>query len=209
MLRGDFNTGRWGREGVSVGGNRGSAGFCLPGSVYQNYRHYDTLITLPKRKRAASPMDPPRSSIPKLPKMPNTSQPPARTSSPISMDDHSLHILCQTPSLSLVNPEYRLGHLSLNEILRHQEGYEGQLHFDGISPKDVSRWESEHPGVIENDHVRQEYNFLNQRFIIKCAPTPTHESLSEFFSATVPTSLFNLGGDEVTDMVRVGSEKGM
>jgi len=209
MWRGDFNTGRWGQEGVWVGGNRGNAGFSLPGPIYQNYRHYDTSIPLPRRKRAASKMDPPRSSIPKLPEMPNPPRTPAITSSFIAMDDHSLPTLCQTHPCRSVELECRLGSLSLNEILRHQEGHEGQLSFDGILPEDVSRWESEHPGVIENDQVRQEYNFLNQRFIIKCAPTPTHESLSQFFSTTVIRSLVNLGGDEAVDMVRVGSGIGM
>jgi len=73
----------------------------------------------------------------------------------------------------------------------------------------VTKWERELWGVIENYQVWQEYNFLNQRFIIKYAPTPTYESLSQFFLTTVIRCQLNLGGDEAVDMVRVDSGTGV
>jgi len=49
----------------------------------------------------------------------------------------------------------------------------------------MGRRESLHPEATENDEIRQEYNSLNGRFIIKCAPRAAHESFSQFFFRTL------------------------
>jgi len=71
------------------------------------------------------------------------------------------------------------------------------------------RWESNHPEAIEHDEIRQEYNLLNGTFMIKCAPTPTHESFSQFFMSTLIRSLNRLAGEDSEKMVRIGSGMGM
>ena len=48
--------------------------------------------------------------------------------------------------------------------------------------------ETQHPDVIEHDEIRQEYDFSNGEFIIKCAPTLTYVSFSYFFE---PSSRFS------------------
>ncbi|KAG0135037.1 hypothetical protein HOY82DRAFT_552768, partial [Tuber indicum] len=62
---------------------------------------------------------------------------------------------------------------------------EGDVHFQNVSDKELCNWISENSELVEHKDFRYEYNFLSQRLIIKCMPTPTHDSLQYFFTQTV------------------------
>ncbi|KAG0638986.1 hypothetical protein HOY80DRAFT_1046509 [Tuber brumale] len=106
----------------------------------------------------------------------------------------------------LVGQPHPLSVLSVEEIFRLQDTIEGQLKLNGISSEEVNKWERKHPGVMENQKIRQEYNFLTQSFIIKCSPLPTHEALAQFFTESIHGSLFEqFGAKEARGLVRVSS----
>jgi len=197
--------------GIRVGGNRAGAGF----SMRPRYttHHDNTVGRAPPRqllgKRCAFKGNPapPCSFMPKTLPIRIHSPSPELSSASISMEKHIPPKLYRT-----VNSAKKLflpSTLTAEAILTLQEENEGRLHWSGVSPEEVGRWERNHPEVIEHDEIRQEYNFLNGRFIIKCAPTPTHESFSEFFMDTLGRSLNKLVPKESGKMVKIGSARGM
>jgi len=128
------------------------------------------------------------------------------------MDDNKLSELTHSPSYPrrLIKQPRPLSALSPEEIFKLQDTFEGQLKLNRISSEEVSKWEREHPGVIENEMIRQEYNFLNETFIIKCSPLPTHEALAQFFTKSLFGSLIErFGAEEGGDLMRVGSGMSM
>ncbi|KAG0131730.1 hypothetical protein HOY82DRAFT_559299, partial [Tuber indicum] len=62
---------------------------------------------------------------------------------------------------------------------------EGDVRFQNVSDKELDNWISGNPELVEHKDFRYEYNFLSQQLIIKCMPTPTHNSLQYFFTQTV------------------------
>ena len=149
-------------------------------------------------------MDSSSPSIPKAPEMPVHPQSAAVNSCFIPMDKDSLDE--RYHPVSMIKLPSGLRGLSLETILRLQEAHEGLIDIVGISPEDVKRWEDQHPGVIENDNIRQEYNFLNERFVIKCGTLPTHEALPQYFSDCILSSLTErFGAKQKMRFVRVGT----
>jgi len=230
MLSGNFNSGVRALGGIRVGGgNRDS--FSYPSfsrSIYQSRHNYKTSMALPPKllgKRTAPKTDS-RSpsitkvsdmpthphtdsrspSIPKAPERPTHPQTAAVHSSFIPIDNHSLDERCWAHPVSVIKLPCGLRSLSLEEILRLQEAHEGLIDIVGISSEDVEMWEDEHPAVIENDNIRQEYNFLNERFVIKCGTLPTHEALPQYFSDCILSSLTErFGAKQKMSLVRVGT----
>ncbi|KAG0633144.1 hypothetical protein HOY80DRAFT_659537 [Tuber brumale] len=207
ILGGDYDT--QGGGGVWVVGDRGSTSFSLSRSIYRT-RHAFVLSQshgvlpklLGKRPIPETKPPPPKLSMEKSPPIPI--YPEAKE----PMDNNKLSELAQSSGYPrcLVKQLWPLSVLSLEEILRLQDTFEGQLNLNGISSEEVSIWEREHPGVMENKQIRQEYNFLNQSFIIKCSPLPTHEALAQFFTTSILGSLFErFGVKEAGDLVRVSS----
>jgi len=197
--------------GIRVGGDRAGAGFSMR-PRYTTHHDYTVGRAPPRQllgKRCAFKANPapPCSFIPKALPIRIHSPSPELSSASISMEKHIPPELYRT--INLAKKPFLPSTLTAEAILTLQEENEGRLHWTGVSPEDVGRWESNHPEVIEHDEIRQEYNFLNGRFMIKCAPTPTHESFSEFFIDTLFGPLKELAGKESGKMVRVGSGRGM
>ncbi|KAG0137907.1 hypothetical protein HOY82DRAFT_535235 [Tuber indicum] len=154
---------------------------------------------LGKRPTPETKPPPPKLSITKSPPMPIHH----RAKEP--MDDNKLSELTRSSEYlgCLVGQPRPLSVLSMEEIFRLQDIIEGQLNLNGISSEKVSKWERKHPGVMENKKIRQEFNFLNQSFIIKCSPLPTHEALAQFFTESILGSLFEqFGAKEPRGLVR-------
>ena len=102
-----------------------------------------------------------------------------------------------------------LSTLSLDAIFTLQDTFEGHLYWSGISSEEVSKWERAYPGVLENKKIRQEYNFLNESFIIKCSTLPTHEAPVQFFTASLQTSLVErFGAKEAKALLRISAGRG-
>jgi len=213
MLSGNYDIGQGGFGGIRVGGDRGRAGISQRSLYLANYS-YATGRVPPRQllgKRSPFKTDPsPPCPMPKIPVIPSHSPPVAATAAFSPMPNYPTPELYQTPRATpiLVDQLPPLSALTPEAILRLQTGHEGQLCLTGVSSEDVRKWESQYPGVIENDNIRQEYNYLNGAFIIKCAPTPTHESVSQFFSDTLFKSLNKLEGEDTVDMVRIGGGMG-
>ncbi|KAG0641774.1 hypothetical protein HOY80DRAFT_1111223 [Tuber brumale] len=187
--------------------DRGGTSPPLSRSIYRT-RHASAISQsvppklLGKRPTPETKPPPPKLSIPKSPPIPMHH----RAKEP--MNDNKLSELTQSSGYPrcLVKQPRPLSVLSPEEIFRLQDTFEGQLNLNGISSEEVSKWEREHPGVMENKKVWQEYNFLNQSFIIKCSPLPTHEALAQFFTQSILGSLFErFGVKEAGDLVRVSS----
>ena len=217
MWNGGFSSGRQALEGIEVGGNEGGFGFSPPGRIYQSYYESKTISNGGPPggslgKRAAPTAYPPSPLVTKLSTQPNHSRIPTTISSPtIPMHNQLLQLLEEHPSgVPVAKLPGGLRSLSPKEIFGLGEldalcGSEGQLKIDEVSPEDVARWESEYPSVMENKNIRQEYNSLNGRFIIKCSTTPTHEALSQFFSEGIFGSLNErFGRKRARSLVRVG-----
>ena len=207
----DYDIGLGTQGGIRVGGDRGGTSFSLPRSIYRT-RHASAISqSVPPEllgKRPTPETKPPRPklSVPKSPPIPIHH----RAKDP--MDDNKLSELTHSPSYPrrLVKQPRPLSALSLEEIFKLQDTFEGQLKLNGISTEEVSKWEREHPGVMENEMIRQEYNFLNETFIIKCSPLPTHEALAQFFTESLLGSLVErFGAKEARALVRVSSGMGM
>ena len=112
--------------------------------------------------------------------------------------------------MCLMKQLHPLNTLSLETILSFQDTFEGELYWSGISSEEVSKWERKHPEVIENKKIRQEFNFLNESFIIKCSSLPTHEAPVQYFTATLQSSLVEwFGAKEAKGLLRVSSGMGM
>jgi len=210
MFSGNFDSGVRALGGIRVGGGNGG-GFSpsFSGSIYQSHHNYKTSRGLPRKllgKRTAPQTDPFSPSIPKAPEMPTHPQTATVHSSFIPIDNHLLDELCRAHPVSVIKLPEGLRSLSLKEILRLQEEHEGLIGIVGISAEDVKKWEDEHPAVTENDEIRQEYNFLNERFVIKCGTLPTHEALPQFFSGCILSSLTEqFRAQQGMSLVRVGS----
>ncbi|RPA95742.1 hypothetical protein L873DRAFT_1812523 [Choiromyces venosus 120613-1] len=92
------------------------------------------------------------------------------------------------------------------QILELQAENEGNLQLGTISERALEQWKDQNPNIIESDEIRYEYNFLTQNFIIKCMPTPTHDSLQIYFTQNVLCSLVErFGSSQAMSMVSVGS----
>jgi len=211
ILGGDYDIGLGTQGGIRVGGDRGCTSFSLPRSIYRT-RHSSAISqSVPPEllgKRPTPETKPPRPklSIPKSPPIPIHH----RAKDPIEVNKLSQPIQSSGYPRRLVKQPRPLSALSPYEILRLQDTFEGQLNLNGISSEEVSKWEREHPGVMENKMIRQEYNFLNETFIIKCSPLPTHEALAQFFTKSLLGSLFErFGAEEGGDLMRVGSGMSM
>ena len=208
ILGGDYDIG-WGAQGgIRVGGDRGGTSFSLPRSIYRT-RHASAISrSVPPKllgKRPAPETKPSRPS----PKLSITKSPPTSIhyQAKDPMDDNKLSQLTQSSGYHrcLVKQLHPLSALSPEEIVRLQS-FEGQITFNGISSEEVSKWERDHPGVMENKNIRQEYNFLNETFIIKCSTLPTHEAPGQFFNQSLQGSLVErFGAKESRALVRVSS----
>ena len=136
------------------------------------------------------PLAPPK--LPTQPILPDTDTITATTISPNS------HLL---PYLGDIHPGW---------MLQLRSEYEGNFSFTRVLPNDLQMWKSENPELIENDGFRYEYNFLDERFTIKCMHTPTHDSLQCFFNQNLVTSLAGkVGSSRAMGLVRVGSGTSM
>ena len=196
--------------GIRVGGDKGGASLSMR-PIYTTHHDYTVGRAPPrqmlgKRRGIKADPSPPCSFIPKALPIPIHPLPAELPSASISMEKYLPLELYRT--INSAKEPFRPDTLTADMILTLQEKNEGRIAWAGVSPDDVGRWESLHPEVIEHDEIRQEYNILNGRFMIKCAPTPTHESVSQFFTATLHRSLNELGED-TDDMFRMGSGMGM
>jgi len=84
-----------------------------------------------------------------------------------------------------MEPTVTIRDLDLKKIAELRERSEADVHFQNVSDSELRNWISENPELVEHKDFRYEYNFLSQRLIIKCMPTPTHDSLQYFFTQTV------------------------
>lgn len=84
--------------------------------------------------------------------------------------------------------------------------HEGSISFTRVSASEIWSWAKENFKAIDNGQFEYEYNFLSERFLIKCMPTPTHDSLQKFFNRRVSVSLAAKVGIQQADaLVEVGS----
>ena len=157
------------------------------------------------------------------------SPPPSPTCNPTRIDHDLVNTMIVPQSEWLINmkspqPSYShhtealkameipsfLRDLDANKILTLQENHEGTLFMGNISSHDIGIWTSRYPEVLEADDVKYEYNFLNDRFIIKCATTPTHDALQIYFEQEVLHSMAErFGRAEVRKMIVVTSGTSM
>lgn len=87
------------------------------------------------------------------------------------------------------------------------ESTEGSLIIPDISPTMLNAWESLHPSLPEADDVRYEYDSITRNMIIKCMPTPIHDSLQVYFTRRITAELAR-AGDAYLDSVMVASGTG-
>lgn len=77
---------------------------------------------------------------------------------------------------------------------------ESRLAKSGAGRRKISRL------LTTTNLIEYEYNFLSERFMIQCMPTPTHDSLQNFFNRRVSVSLAAKVGIQQADaLVEVGS----
>lgn len=82
----------------------------------------------------------------------------------------------------------------------------GRVSLPGVSSDILHAWQSLYPEIQEEDHFNYEYNSHTCRFVIKCATSPMHESVSVFFTNRVAAELQSrLGLDTYEDTVLVSS----
>lgn len=75
-----------------------------------------------------------------------------------------------------------------------------------VSEDTLYSWETLHPEVRETSPLRYEYDSYTSRFIVKCATSPAHESVTIFFTHQVSRALESrLSEDQYLDMVQVSS----
>jgi len=87
---------------------------------------------------------------------------------------------------------------------------EGSIQLGSITSGALQHWTFQNPEVANSDNIRYEYNYLTERFIVKCMPTPTHDSLQLYFTEHVLVSLSaQFGAPQMRTMVRVGSGTSM
>jgi len=143
--------------GIWVGGKRD--GFGRPsfsGSIAQKNPNCETSMALQQKflgKRTPGKLDPGSPSIPKAAKMPSYPETIAVHLSFVPIDNHTLDEWCRAYPVSMIKLTYGLRSLSLKEILRLQEVYEGLIDIAGISAEDMGNGEDEHPVVIENNEI--------------------------------------------------------
>ena len=185
---------------IPVGGDR----FFSPRVVgYQGYRDNSWA-------RARTSPTQPLASItpPKLPTTPIPFDSETTTAAPItiSTDTHLLPPLYQPCPISVMEPPLGVRDLLPERILKFQTEHEGNLNIGQVSPSDLESWKSENPEVIEDDEIRYEYNFLTESLIIKCMPTPTHDSLLYFFQENLLVTLADkLGRSQARALFTIGS----
>ncbi|KAG0137909.1 hypothetical protein HOY82DRAFT_535237 [Tuber indicum] len=75
-----------------------------------------------------------------------------------------------------------------------------------ISGKALQHWEKQNPGILADENICYEYNFLSERLIIKCMPTAIHDSVGLYLAGNVSHSLNErFSWPRVTTMVCIGS----
>jgi len=116
---------------------------------------------------------------------------------PLPMKPVSLPPTSMLTDISLLPPElqsnpatemktfFQIKMLQRKEILDLWKNYEGDLCCHDVSQQDLYDWKLKNPDLEEADDIHFEYNFLTERFIIKCMPTPTHDTLQRFFTGSV------------------------
>lgn len=131
------------------------------------------------------------------------SSPPSPTNVPPVVSDTDpicpLFAADESPSATLM----RLTPEKFEELV---ETMTGRITFPGISSAMFDAWQSLYPEVREADHLNYEYDSRTCRFMIKCATSPVHESVSIFFTNRVSAALQSrLGIDTYEDTVQVSS----
>ncbi|KAG0136173.1 hypothetical protein HOY82DRAFT_625775 [Tuber indicum] len=164
MLRGSHDTGPGTPGGIRAGGGRGCGALRPMHTTHHDYAMGRTppLQLLGKRCAFKADPTPPWSFIPKVLTISIHSPPGKLTSASISILKYLPPELY--PTTNSAKEPFLRNTLIAEVILTLQEENEGRLDWAGVSPEDADRWESLHPEVIENDEIRQEYNFLNGSF---------------------------------------------
>ncbi|RPA92253.1 hypothetical protein L873DRAFT_1794341 [Choiromyces venosus 120613-1] len=105
-----------------------------------------------------------------------------------------------------VKPIFQIKTLQRQQILDLRENCEGDLCFPDVSEHDLHNWKLQNPDLLEAKDIRFEYNFLTERFIIKCMPTATHDSLQAFFMQNVFGALAEkVGFSQAMGLVNINS----
>jgi len=116
-----------------------------------SYAIYPPQQLLETRSTFETELPRPKLSIPKA--LPTPNRPPSNSS-------HGRRYTLRTVPVLRLSREFgeATTHVECPKP-RLQDTLEGQLNWNGVSLEEVSRWEREHPGVMENKKIRQEYNF--------------------------------------------------
>lgn len=82
----------------------------------------------------------------------------------------------------------------------------GRVTIPGVSSDILHAWQSLHPEIEDANHLNYEYNSDTCRFVMKCATSPIHESVSVFFTNRACAELQSrLGLDTFEDTVQVSA----
>lgn len=207
LIGGDYDL----RGGVCVIGDGGSSSFSFSRSIYIT-RHTSAISRsvppklLRKRPTPHTQLSRSKLSVPQSRSITTHHRPEG----PMADNKHSELIQSSGYRTCLDKQPQLLSTLSLEAIFSLQDTFEGHLYWSGISSEEVSKWERAYPGVLENKKIRQEYNFLNESFIIKCSTLPTHEAPIQFFTASLQTSLVEqFGAKEAKALLRISAGRGM
>jgi len=110
------------------------------------------------------------------------------------------------PALATMNLPSWIRGINPKKLAELQGDHEGNIQLGSITGRALQHWSCENPEVAESDDIRYEYNYLTEKFIIRCMPTPTHDSLQLYFNEHVLSSLNQrFGRPQTRNMVRVGS----
>ena len=108
--------------------------------------------------------------------------------------------------MTKMEPNISFMRLRRKEIMDLRQNSESDISFRNVSEQTLRNWKAENQPLLEDDRCRFEYNFLSQRFVIKCMPLPTHDALQGYFSANVLGALIErVGLDEAMSLVKINS----
>ena len=114
------------------------------------------------------------------------------------------------PALAKMHLPAWIRDIGPKKLAELQVDHEGDLQLGSITSSELQNWTCQNPEVADSDNIRYEYNYLTERFIVKCMPTPTHDSLQLYFTDQVLGSLNErFGRTQTRKMVRVGSGTSM
>lgn len=93
---------------------------------------------------------------------------------------------------------------------RLMEAEYGKQTIYGVTPDMLSDWQTRYPFVRESDHINYQYDASTSRMIIRCTPSPVHDSLQIYFQGRVSGVLTSrLGVDKFMENIQMSCGSGI